>query len=126
MGAYTFAVDLRRYVGREQIVRLVMAQYGWGPEEGDPYAFLCDVVTDAEDRPQAYALTLLRLFGALPGDVLARWVRGVLEREPEDRESMAYALLALYAPQSADEASGRRRWWDELAEKLRGESGRWS
>jgi hypothetical protein len=121
-----FSVDLRRHVGREDIVRLVMEQHRWSPAQGDPYAFLCDCLSDAAGLAQVHALTLVRLFEALPVAVLRRWVRAVSGRASGDKASLVYSLVAVYAHlREGDEPSAAGApWWHEVAERLATRSAR--
>jgi hypothetical protein len=115
------AVDLRRHVGREHIVRIVLEQCRWTPQQGDPYAYLCDCLSDAADHAQVYAMTLARALEALPEAVLRRWVRAVVGRAAGDREALVYSLVAAYAPhREADlaDALDPHPWWHAMAERV--------
>jgi hypothetical protein len=116
-----FEVDLRRHVGREEIVRLVMSQHRWSPEQGDPYAYLCDCLSDTADHAQLHAMTLVRALGALPLVVLRRWVRAVLGRAGGDREALVFSLVAAYAALHEVDVGREPNdgpWWHDVARRV--------
>jgi hypothetical protein len=127
MHTVAFAVDLRRHVGREEIVRIVLEQHRWSPAAGDPYDYLSDCLSDAADHAQLYTMTLVRALEALPLVVLRRWVRAVVGRAGGDREGLVYSLVAAYAVVREPESDGATRscpWWNEVAQKVEARSRR--
>ena len=102
-----FQEDLALFVSRREIVRHAMT-FDWGPDDGDPYAYLdLPYADDQELRGN-----IIRLLQGLPHELLERWCgerTGLVFDEPE----LMAGYLAMHYTRDEDllDEAPVDEWW---------------